>query len=102
MTLLADFMLSVATARHHSIESQTAGAEGATAVLTSQLRGYYNINIKINSFILPSLFNVFICVANIGQQYLTSFLKRLNLDAQQKQRLSIPTRVESHETGDYI
>lgn len=39
---------------------------------------------------------MFIWVANIDQQCLTSFLKRLNFEAQQKQRLSIT----SHERGD--
>lgn len=35
------------------------------------------------------------------QPDLTSFLKRLNFEAQQKQRLSMPTRVESHVKGNY-
>lgn len=40
VTLFADFLRGVATARHHSTKSQTAGAEGAAAVLTAQLRGH--------------------------------------------------------------
>lgn len=44
MTLFADFLLGVATARHHSTKSQTAGAEGAAAVLTAHLCGYCNVN----------------------------------------------------------
>lgn len=39
VTLFADFLRGVATARHHSTKSQTAGAEGAAAVLTAQLKG---------------------------------------------------------------
>lgn len=40
VALLADLLLGVATARHHSTESQTAGAEGAATALTAQLRVY--------------------------------------------------------------
>lgn len=39
VTLSADFLRGVATARHHSTESQAAGAVGAAAVLTAQLNG---------------------------------------------------------------
>lgn len=37
VTLSTDFLRGVATARHHSTESQAAGAVGAAAVLTAQL-----------------------------------------------------------------
>lgn len=49
MTLLADFLLGVAMARHHSTESQTVGAEGAAAVLAAQLLRNYNINDTLRS-----------------------------------------------------
>lgn len=38
VTLSADFVRAVATVRHHSTESQAAGAVGAAAVLTAQLK----------------------------------------------------------------
>lgn len=44
MTLLADLLLGVATARHHSTECQTTGAEGAATVFTPHLREYRHIN----------------------------------------------------------
>lgn len=37
VTLSTDFLRGVATARHHSTESQAGGAVGAAAVLTAQL-----------------------------------------------------------------
>lgn len=57
VTLFADFLLGVATARHHSTKSQTAGAEGAAAVLTAQLRGqgnhivYFSYNVSCVSMV---------------------------------------------------
>lgn len=47
MALFADLLLGVATARHHSTESQTTGAEGMTAALTAQLWGYSNANYTV-------------------------------------------------------
>lgn len=44
MALFADLLLAIATARHHSTESQTAGAEGAAAVLAAQLRRNHRVN----------------------------------------------------------
>lgn len=38
VTLSTDFLRGVATVRHHSTESQAAGAVGAAAVLTTQLK----------------------------------------------------------------
>lgn len=74
MALFADLLLGVATARHHSTESQTAGAEGATAVLTAELREGIHVNQTVFFFIFAVMKP---CVT------LTSFLKRLNFDAQQ-------------------
>lgn len=80
MALFADFLLGVATARHHCTESQAAGAEGAAAALTAQLWTHFNINCTVN---LPSTFNMYSYVSDISQKGLTSFLKRLNFDAQE-------------------
>lgn len=55
MTLFADFLLGVATARHHSIKSQTAGAEGAAAVLTAHLWGYFDIKYDVYYFLQKRL-----------------------------------------------
>lgn len=48
MTLLADLLLGVATARHHSTESQTTGAEGAAAVSTAHLCEYRHNNYSVH------------------------------------------------------
>lgn len=37
VTLFADFLLGIATARHHSTECQTTGAEGAATAFTADL-----------------------------------------------------------------
>lgn len=43
VTLPTDFLRGVATARHHSTESQAAGAVGAAAVLTAQLKRQFSL-----------------------------------------------------------
>lgn len=54
MTLLADLLLGVATARHHSTECQTTGAEGAATVFTAHLREYCHIN-TVSTFFKTSV-----------------------------------------------
>lgn len=95
MALFAHLLLlGGATARHHCTESQTAGAEGAATVLTAQL---WKTHTHTPTSIIPVTVHVhvYIYVIILSQSDLTSFLKRLNFDAQQKQRLSIPTRADS-------
>lgn len=48
MTLLADLLLGVATARHHSTECQTTGAEGAATVFTAHLCEYRHIKYSVH------------------------------------------------------
>lgn len=49
ITLLADFLLGIATARHHSIECQTTTAEGAATAFTANLRQkvYYKYSVYV-------------------------------------------------------
>lgn len=49
MTLLADLLLGVATARHHSTECQTTGAEGAATVFTAHLCEYRHIKYSVHA-----------------------------------------------------
>ena len=70
MALLADLLLGVATARHHSTESQTTGAEGAAAALTAQLREHGNVNYTVY---VPSetLRCVCVCLSVCACSYVT-------------------------------
>lgn len=78
IALFADFLLGIATARHHSIECQTTGAEGAATAFTANLCEYCHNNYSVHFLYKTNLFgNV---IDRVG---LTSFLKRLNFDAQQ-------------------